>query len=89
MCARTVNGLSDSGVGVMDITAAKDENSGGGHETWDINLRGVCVKKVGQRRVKSDRQGKGEKRGRGERGGWSGREGGEQLKQRGKIPNRL
>jgi hypothetical protein len=43
----------------MNITAAKDENSGGGHETWDINLRGVCVEEVGQRRVKGNRQIKG------------------------------
>ena len=51
MC--TVSGLSDSGVGVMDIPAAKDE-SGGGHETGDINLRGVCIEDVDQRRVKGD-----------------------------------
>lgn len=50
----TVSGLNDSGVGVTDIPAAKDEDSGGGHETWVINLRGVCVEKVGQRRVESD-----------------------------------
>lgn len=29
----TMNGLSVSGVGVMDILGAKDEDGGGGHET--------------------------------------------------------
>jgi hypothetical protein len=48
--ACTVSGLGVSGVGVMDVTAAKDEDGGGGH-AWGINLRGVCVGDVGQRRV--------------------------------------
>ena len=38
--ACTVSGLGVSGVGVMDITAAKDEDGSGGHGTWGINLRG-------------------------------------------------
>ena len=63
VCACAVSGLSDSGVGVMDIPGAKDENGGGGHETRDINLRGVCVEEVGRRRVESDLRGKGENRG--------------------------
>ena len=82
--ACTVSGLSVSGVGVMDITAAKDEDGGGGHETWGINSRGVCVEDVGQRRVESGWQGK-ENRGGGKRGRWSGGEG-EQAKQRGGDP---
>ena len=49
--AGTVSGLGVSGIGVLDVPAAKDEDSGGGHETWGINLRGVCVENVGQRRV--------------------------------------
>ena len=85
--ARTVSGLGVSGVGVMDITAAKDEDGGGGHETWGINSRGVCVENVGQRRVESGWEEK-ENRGGGKRGRWSGGEG-EQAKQRGEIPNRL
>ena len=52
--ACTVSGLNDSRVGVMGIPSAKDEDGGDGHETWDINLRGVCVEDVGQRRVESD-----------------------------------
>jgi len=51
--ACTVSGLGVSGVGVMDITTAKDEDGSGGHGTWGINLRGVCVENVGQRRVES------------------------------------
>ena len=58
--ACTVSGLGVSGVGAMDITAAKDEDSGGGHETWGINLRGGIVENVGQRMVGSGRQEKGE-----------------------------
>ena len=53
MSTCTVSGLSDGGVGVMVIPAAK-EDSGGGHETWGINLSGVCVREVDQRRVKGD-----------------------------------
>ena len=53
MYACAVSGLGVSGVGVMDITAAKDEDGSGGHETRGINLRGVCVENVGQRRVES------------------------------------
>jgi len=56
--ACTVSGLGVSGV--MDITAAKDEDGSGGHETWGINLRGVCVENVGQRRVESGWQKRGE-----------------------------
>lgn len=52
--ACTVSGLNDSGIWVMGIPGAKDEDGGGGHETWDINLRGVCVEDVGQRRVEND-----------------------------------
>ena len=37
----TVSGMGDSGVVAMDIPGAKDEEGGGGHETCDINLRGV------------------------------------------------
>ena len=55
----TVSRLSVSGVGVMGIPAAKDEDGGGGHETWGINLRGVCVENVGQRRVGGSWQEKG------------------------------
>lgn len=73
----------------MGIPGAKDEDGGDGHETWDINLRGVCVEGVGQGRVENDLWEKGENGGGGKRGGWSGGEGGEQVKQRGKIPNRL
>ena len=51
--ACAASGVGVSGVGVMDITAAKDEEGSGGHETWGINLRGVCVENVGQRRVES------------------------------------
>jgi len=57
--ACTVSRLRVSGVGVMNIPSAKDEDGGGGHETWGINLRGVCVEDVGQRRVESGWQGKG------------------------------
>jgi hypothetical protein len=85
--ACTVSGLGVSGVGVMDVTAAKDEDGGGGH-AWGINLRGVCVGDVGQRRVEGGWQERGSSGG-GERGRWSGGEEGEQAKQRGKIPNRL
>jgi hypothetical protein len=58
--ACTVSGLSVNGVGVMDILGAKDEDGGGGHETRGINLRGVCVENVGQRRVEGSWQEKGE-----------------------------
>jgi hypothetical protein len=51
--ASAVSRLRVSGVGVMNIPGAKDEDSGGGHETWGINLRGVCVEDVGQRRFGS------------------------------------
>lgn len=69
MCTCTVSGLSDGGVGVMDIPAAKDEDGGGGHETWVINSRGVCIVDVGQRRVESDLREKKENGGGGKRGG--------------------
>lgn len=49
--ACTVSGVGVSGIGVLDIPGAKDEGGGGGHETGGINLRGVCVENVGQRRV--------------------------------------
>lgn len=49
--ACTVSRLSVNGIGLMDIPGAKDEDGGGCHETWGINLRGVCVENVGQRRV--------------------------------------
>jgi len=55
--ACTVSGLS---VRVMDILGAKDEDGSGGHETWGINLRGVCVENVGQRRVGDGWQKNGE-----------------------------
>jgi hypothetical protein len=58
-----VSGLSDSGVGVLDIPGAEDEDGGGGHGTRDINLKGVCVEEVGQRRVERDLWGKGGSRG--------------------------
>ena len=51
--AWTVGGLCVSGVGVMGIPASKDEDSGSGHERRGINLRGVCIEEVGQRRVES------------------------------------
>ena len=38
--ACTISGLGVSGVGVMVIPAAKDEDGGGGHETRGINSRG-------------------------------------------------
>jgi hypothetical protein len=53
VCACTVSGLGDSGVGVMGIPAAKDEDGGGCHETWGINLTRVCIENVGQRRGES------------------------------------
>ena len=58
--ARTVSELGVSRVGVMDITAAKDEDGSGGHGMWGINLRGVCVGNVGQRRVWGGWQERGE-----------------------------
>ena len=58
--ACTVSGLGVNGVGVVDILGAKDEDGGGGHETWVINSRGVCIVDVGQRRVEDGWQERGE-----------------------------